>query len=143
MANRRQSIRFQDGETGARDQTRDAVGSETQRAVAPTITEVRAGTNEREAGVSQPARFPPGYSALNMSVYGSWDASLRSVRSESNLLEIEESVKQHKQNDFDIHTVSLQAVEDLRHFRPPLRPEMGHRTESVSNQPLRQSPERY
>ena len=107
MANRRQSIRFQDGETEAPDQTRDAVGPETQRAVAPTITEVRAGTNEREAGASQPARFPPGYSALNMLVYGSWDASLRSVRSESNLLEIQESVKQHNQNDFHVHAVSF------------------------------------
>ena len=112
MAYRRQSIRFQDGETGARDQTLDIVGTDTLRTVTPTTTEARAGTNVREAGARQPARFPPGYSALNMSVYGSWDASLRSVRSESNLLEIQESVKQHKQNDFDIHAVSLQAVEN-------------------------------
>ena len=141
MNNRRQSIRFQDGETGARDQTRDSVGTHAQTTATPTTTEVRAGTNVREAGTRQPARFPPGYSALNMSVYGTWDSSLRSVRSESNLLEIEESVKQHKQNDFDIHAVSLQAVEDLRHFRPPMRPETGARTESVCNEPLRQSPD--
>ena len=122
MAYRRQSIRFQDGETGAHEQTRDIVGTNTQRTVTPATTEARPGTNVREAGVRQPARFPPGYSALNMSVYGSWDASLRSVRSESNLLEIQESVKQHNQNDFHVHAVSLQGVQELRHFRPSIRP---------------------
>ena len=65
MNNRRQSIRFQDGETGARDQTRDSVGTHAQTTATPTTTEVRAGTNVREAGARQPARFPPGYSALN------------------------------------------------------------------------------
>ena len=135
-------ISFQDGGENRNNQTRDPVGANNTQSnpnipATPITTETETRSNVRGVVTSQTARFPTGYPALNMSEYGSWDSSLRSVRSESNLLEIH-SVKQTSQKYSIVDPVSLQ-VQGLNQAQGIQRPESGQDTEPVTVRSSRQN----